>query len=157
MFFMGRNLNFLMSLILIIIFLIPMVFIGLIIAVSSASQDITIDALRIEQIKKDESSAMAAGAAIAVVGWWSGYKLGGLITLISADWFQSLGFDNYWQVTFILICGIIILFNLGLLFIPEYGTNERIRAQKEDQNHLRKNIKISGYICLLYTSDAADE
>ena len=122
------------------------VFIGLIIAVSSASQDITIDALRIEQIKKDESSAMAAGAAIAVVGWWSGYKLGGLITLISADWFQSLGFDNYWQVTFILICGIIILFNLGLLFIPEYGTNERIRAQKEDQNHLRKNIKISGYI-----------
>ena len=122
------------------------VFIGLIIAISSASQDITIDALRIEQIKKDESSAMAAGAAIAVVGWWSGYKLGGLITLISADWFQSLGFDNYWQVTFILICGIIILFNLGLLFIPEYGTNERIRAQKEDQNHLRKNIKISGYI-----------
>ena len=121
------------------------VFIGLIIAVSSASQDITIDALRIEQIKKDESSAMAAGAAIAVVGWWSGYKLGGLITLISADWFQSLGFDNYWQVTFILICGIIILFNLGLLFIPEYGTNERVRAQKEDQNHLRKNIKISGY------------
>ena len=122
------------------------VFIGLIIAISSASQDITIDALRIEQIKKDESSAMAAGAAIAVVGWWSGYKLGGLITLISADWFQSLGFDNYWQVTFILICGIIILFNLGLLFIPEYGTNERIRAQKEDQNHLRKNIKVSGYI-----------
>ena len=121
------------------------VFIGLIIAVSSASQDITIDALRIEQIKKDESSAMAAGAAIAVVGWWSGYKLGGLITLIAADWFQSLGFDNYWQVTFILICGIIILFNLGLLFIPEYGTNERVRAQKEDQNHLRKNIKISGY------------
>ena len=36
------------------------VFIGLIIAISSASQDITIDALRIEQIKKDESSAMAA-------------------------------------------------------------------------------------------------
>jgi PAT family beta-lactamase induction signal transducer AmpG len=122
------------------------VFIGLIIAISSASQDITIDALRIEQIKKDESSAMAAGAAIAVVGWWSGYKLGGLITLISADWFQSLGFDNYWQVTFILICGIIVLFNLGLLFIPEYGTNERIRAQKEDQNYLRKNIKISGYM-----------
>ena len=122
------------------------VFIGLIIAISSASQDITIDALRIEQIKKDESSAMAAGAAIAVVGWWSGYKLGGLITLISADWFQSLGFDNYWQVTFILICGIIIIFNLGLLFIPEYGTNERILAQKEDQNYLRKNIKISGYM-----------
>lgn len=37
MFFMGRNLNFLMSLILIIIFLIPMVFIGLIILITSKS------------------------------------------------------------------------------------------------------------------------
>ena len=43
------------------------VVIGLIIAISSASQDITIDALRIEQIGKNESAAMAAGAATAVV------------------------------------------------------------------------------------------
>jgi len=121
------------------------VFIGLIIAISSASQDITIDALRIEQIKKDETSAMAAGAAIAVVGWWSGYKLGGLITLISADWLQGLGLVNYWQITFIMICGIIILFNLGLLLIPENGTKERFQAQQDDQNNLKKNIRISGY------------
>ena len=47
------------------------VVIGLIIAISSASQDITIDALRIEQIGKNESAAMAAGAATAVVGWLS--------------------------------------------------------------------------------------
>tara|TARA_Y100000022_G_scaffold46107_1_gene38671 strand:+ start:166 stop:1521 length:1356 start_codon:yes stop_codon:yes gene_type:complete len=121
------------------------VFIGLIIAISSASQDITIDALRIEQIKKDETSAMAAGAAIAVVGWWSGYKLGGLITLISADWLQGLGLVNYWQITFIMICGIIILFNLGLLLIPENGTKERFQAQQDDQNNIKKNIRISGY------------
>ena len=76
---------------------------GLIIAISSASQDITIDALRIEQIGKDESAAMAAGAATAVVGWWSGYKLGGLITLVTADWIQSLGYNNYWQMSFIII------------------------------------------------------
>ena len=131
------------------------VFIGLIIAISSASQDITIDALRIEQIKKDETSAMAAGAAIAVVGWWSGYKLGGLITLISADWLQNLGFNNYWQITFIMICGIIILFNLGLLLIPEYGTKERIRAQQDDQNNLKKNIRISGYVGELITWTSA--
>ena len=131
------------------------VFIGLIIAISSASQDITIDALRIEQIKKDETSAMAAGAAIAVVGWWSGYKLGGLITLISADWLQKLGFVNYWQITFIMICGIIILFNLGLLLIPEYGTKERIRAQQDDQNNLKKNIRISGYVGELITWTSA--
>ena len=42
--------------------------IGLIIAIASATQDITVDALRIEQINKNEGNAMAAGAAMAVVG-----------------------------------------------------------------------------------------
>ena len=53
--------------------------IGLIIAIASATQDITVDALRIEQIGKNEGKSMQAGAAIAVVGWWTGYKLGGVI------------------------------------------------------------------------------
>ena len=45
--------------------------IGLGIAISSATQDITIDALRIEQIGENESKAMAASAAIQVglVDW----------------------------------------------------------------------------------------
>ena len=49
--------------------------VGLIIAIASATQDITVDALRIEQISSNEGKSMAAGAAIAVVGWWTGYKL----------------------------------------------------------------------------------
>ena len=42
--------------------------VGLLIAVASATQDITVDALRIEQIGEKEGKSMAAGAAIAVVG-----------------------------------------------------------------------------------------
>ena len=120
------------------------VLIGLIIAISSASQDITIDALRIEQIGKNESAAMAAGAATAVVGWWSGYKLGGLVTLITADWIQALGVENYWQVTFIIICSIVVLCNIGLFFIPETGTNERIQSQQKDQKNIQGRIGITG-------------
>ena len=120
------------------------VVIGLIIAISSASQDITIDALRIEQIGKNESAAMAAGAATAVVGWWSGYKLGGLVTLITADWIQALGVENYWQVTFIIICSIVVLCNIGLFFIPETGTNERIQSQQKDQKNIQGKIGITG-------------
>ena len=52
--------------------------VGLIIAIASATQDITVDALRIEQINENEGKSMAAGAAMAVVGWWTGYKLGGV-------------------------------------------------------------------------------
>ena len=46
--------------------------VGLIIAIASATQDITGDALRIEQIKENEGKSMAAGAAMAVVGWGTG-------------------------------------------------------------------------------------
>ena len=66
---------------------------GLVIATASASQDITIDALRIEQVDATEKSAMAAGAAIAVVGWWSGYKIGGMLMLFVADWLEKVLFQ----------------------------------------------------------------
>ena len=68
--------------------------VGLLIAVASATQDITVDALRIEQIGENEGKTMAAGAAMAVVGWWSGYKLGGVISLFSAEYLQKSGFEN---------------------------------------------------------------
>ena len=87
--------------------------IGLIIAIASATQDITVDALRIEQIGENEGTSMQAGAAMAVVGWWTGYKLGGVIALncaalsetagyfgISFISIPNAGFENYWQVTF---------------------------------------------------------
>ena len=44
--------------------------VGLVIAIASATQDITVDALRIEQIGENEGKSMAAGAAKADVGWW---------------------------------------------------------------------------------------
>ena len=50
--------------------------VGLIIAIASATQDITVDALRIEQINANEGKSMAAGAAMAVVGWLFGLVLG---------------------------------------------------------------------------------
>ena len=99
--------------------------VGLLIAVASATQDITVDALRIEQIGENEGKSMAAGAAMAVVGWWSGYKLGGVISLFSAEILQKLGFDNYWQLTFIILGSLIILMNIGLMFVKETENKDR--------------------------------
>ena len=70
--------------------------VGLLIAIASATQDITVDALRIEQISENEGKSMAAGAAMAVVGWWSGYKLGGVLSLFSADFLENLGISKFW-------------------------------------------------------------
>ncbi len=106
--------------------------VGLLIAVASATQDITVDALRIEQIGENEGGAMAAGAAMAVVGWWSGYKLGGVLSLFSAEFLENAGFENYWQLTFLILGILIILMNIGLMFIHETGHEERRIKQLEN-------------------------
>ena len=106
--------------------------VGLIIAIASATQDITVDALRIEQIGENESRSMAAGAAMAVVGWWSGYKLGGVLSLFSAEFLQNHGYENYWQLTFLILGILIILMNIGLMFVNETDNSNRYQKQKEN-------------------------
>ncbi|WP_440930862.1 AmpG family muropeptide MFS transporter [Candidatus Pelagibacter sp.] len=114
--------------------------VGLLIAIASATQDITVDALRIEQIGENEGKSMAAGAAMAVVGWWSGYKLGGVISLFSAEFLQNLGFENYWQLTFLILGILIILMNIGLMFIHEDKSNMREINQKSNDELISNKL-----------------
>ena len=114
--------------------------IGLIIAIASATQDITVDALRIEQIGKDEGKSMQAGAAMAVVGWWTGYKLGGVIALNAAEFFQQLGFENYWQITFLILGIVVIACNIGLMFVREEQSTERKKAQEQTDKMIEENL-----------------
>jgi PAT family beta-lactamase induction signal transducer AmpG len=120
--------------------------IGLIIAVASATQDITVDALRIEQIGKDEGKSMQAGAAMAVVGWWTGYKLGGVIALSAAEYFQQLGFENYWQITFLILGMVIIACNIGLMFVHEAQPTERLESQRKTDQMIEEKLGSSGTI-----------
>ena len=117
------------------------ILVGLIIAIASSTQDITVDALRIEQIEEHEGKAMAAGAAMAVVGWWSGYKLGGVLSLFSAEYLQILGFENYWQLTFLILGILVILMNIGLMFINEKEFSERQDRQKDTDKMILNNFK----------------
>ena len=114
--------------------------IGLIIAIASATQDITVDALRIEQIGEHEGKSMQAGAAMAVVGWWTGYKLGGVISLNVAELFQQIGIDNYWQITFLILGIVIIVFNIGLMFINEPQPLERAENQRQTDNMIQDKL-----------------
>ena len=117
------------------------ILVGLMIAVASATQDITVDALRIEQIGENEGKSMAAGAAMAVVGWWSGYKLGGVLSLTSAEYLQNLGFENYWQLTFLLLGVIVIIMNIGLMFVNETDYLTRYNEQKKNDELISKKFK----------------
>ena len=120
--------------------------VGLIIAIASATQDITVDALRIEQIGENEGKSMQAGAAIAVVGWWTGYKLGGVVSLTSAEFFQNLGFDNYWQITFLVLGAVIIACNIGLMFVNEVLQTDRSESQKKTDKMIEDKLGASNLL-----------
>ena len=50
---------------------------------------------------------------MAVVGWWTGYKLGGVVALFTAEYFEKIGVINYWQATFIVMGVVVILMMSG--------------------------------------------
>ena len=120
--------------------------VGLIIAIASATQDITVDALRIEQISENEGKSMAAGAAMAVVGWWTGYKLGGVVALFTAEFFENLGVSDYWQTTFLILGILIILMNIGLMFVHEPIQTDRQAKQKETDQLIEKKLGSSNFV-----------
>jgi len=120
--------------------------VGLIIAIASATQDITVDALRIEQINENEGKSMAAGAAMAVVGWWTGYKLGGVIALFTAEYFEKAGIADYWQATFLVLGVVIILMNIGLMFVHEPIETDRQSKQRETDQVIEGKLGSSNII-----------
>ena len=120
--------------------------IGLVIAIASATQDITVDALRIEQIGEHEGKSMQAGAAMAVVGWWTGYKLGGFVALNAAQLFQEAGFINYWQITFLVLGIIIVACNIGLMFINESLVTNRKEFQKRTDQFIEDKLGSSNFM-----------
>ena len=117
--------------------------IGLIIAIASATQDITVDALRIEQVGKHEGKSMQAGAAMAVVGWWTGYKLGGVIALNTAEYFEKSGFENYWQLAFLVLGIVVITCNIALLFVHEAQPTERQIEQNKNDKIFQDKLGVS--------------
>ena len=96
---------------------------------------------------------MAAGAAVAVVGWWTGYKLGGVIALFTAEFFENVGIEDYWQSTFLVLGGIVILMNIALMFVHEPSNNLRQIKQSENDKLIEKKLgssnKLSKFVAYI--------
>ena len=120
--------------------------IGLVIAIASSTQDITVDALRIEQVGENENKSMAAGAAMTVVGWWTGYKLGGVVALFTAEYFEKIGVINYWQATFIVMGVVVILMNIALMFVHENSFTERVLSQKKTDEIIKNKLGNNNFL-----------
>ena len=82
--------------------------VALLIAVASATQDIAIDAFRIDQFHISETQKMPPASAMAVVGWWTGYSLPGYLAFVNAD---SIGWSGVY-LYMAVIMAILMAFTL---------------------------------------------
>ena len=90
----------------------------LLIAIASATQDIAIDAFRIDTLSESESHKATAAAAMATSGWWTGYALLGAIPFYMAD-IPSLG----WPQVYYFLAAVILVLMGGVLFAKEPASN----------------------------------
>lgn len=91
---------------------------ALMVATAGATQDIAIDAYRIDVIGKKEANLQAAGAAMATSGWWTGYSLIGAIALFIVDF-------NNWQITYFFLAFIAFASMCFSMFLYEPLAKER--------------------------------
>ncbi|MGY2572802.1 AmpG family muropeptide MFS transporter [Vibrio sp. C8] len=100
------------------------------IAIASATQDIAVDAFRIDTFPKSESSKLPQASAMAVIGWWTGYSVPGYLAFINAD---SMGWNGvYYGMA--AIVGVLILFTL---LVGEPNTNREALQKQAEQRHNR--------------------
>ena len=101
------------------------------IAFFSATQDIIIDALRIELLDKD---LQGAGAAMTQAG----YRIGGIIAGAGALYFREI---ISWQYVFVILGLIVFLFMVLTVYIPE--NQQIIRESKK-----KKINKLHSYLLI---------
>jgi PAT family beta-lactamase induction signal transducer AmpG len=83
---------------------------------------------------------------MAVVGWWTCYKLGGVVALNAAEFFQKAGFENYWQITFLVLGIVIIVCNIGLLFVNEPQPISRTESQRQNDKIIESKLGTSNLL-----------
>ena len=106
---------------------------GLFIAFSGSTQDIAIDAYRIDSLADEDNQAMAAGSAMATAGWWTGYAgLGSIpFILVSKDTWQ-------WPEVFLVLAGIMAVLMITVLVVSEPTSNREETINQIQQAYLEK-------------------
>ena len=104
---------------------------ALCVATTSATQDIAIDAYRIDVLDLAEKDKLPATAALATSGWWVGYGVIGSIALYLSD----VGLS--WNTVFLLMAMFMPLFMLNTLCMKE-PDSARFAVQEQAQRAYQK-------------------
>lgn len=104
---------------------------ALTIAIASSTQDIAIDAFRIDSFQEDEKDKLPQAAAMAVIGWWTGYSLPGYFSFMNAD---QIG----WNGVYYGMAGFIVLLMLSTLWIKEPASQRELLQAKAEARYNTK-------------------
>jgi len=111
---------------------------ALLIAVASSTQDIAIDAYRIETLSEDETNKVPAAAAMATSGWWTGYSLPGAVALILSD---QAGIE--WKHVYLVMSLFVVASIIFVARIKEPTfSNDHVTQNREGGvfQHVRKTV-----------------
>ncbi|SIQ00872.1 AmpG family muropeptide MFS transporter [Marinobacterium stanieri] len=98
------------------------------VAASSATQDIAVDAFRIDQFAPHEKDSLPPAAAMAVTGWWTGYAWPGYLAFAQAD---QVG----WNMVYLMMAGVLVLLMLFTLCVREPDTGRDQLQAKAEQSY----------------------
>lgn len=104
-----------------------MAFAAILLGFSSASQDIVIDAYRIEAVKKEYQAAMSA---MYIAGYRIGMLVSGAGGLYLASYFADDTHYSYsaWQTTYLVMAGVMLVGVFTTLLIKEPEINKKVEA-----------------------------
>nr|WP_234996306.1 MFS transporter [Pseudidiomarina planktonica] len=111
---------------------------ALTLATASSTQDVAIDAFRIESFGEDEPRLQSAGAAMATAGWWTGYSGLGAIPFFLVD-----GTTWQWQDAYIVLGLIMAVIAFLVLFIPEPKRLDFAFQQEREMHYQEKLAHLS--------------
>jgi PAT family beta-lactamase induction signal transducer AmpG len=100
------------------------------IAIASATQDIAIDAYRIDVIGRDEQVKIPHGSAMATSGWWTGYSLPGAVAFFLAD---REGWT--WGDVYLALTGVVVLLLICVFIVPEPKTERDELIEKSEAGY----------------------
>ncbi|CAC9437771.1 AmpG permease [uncultured Gammaproteobacteria bacterium] len=99
------------------------------VAIVSSTQDVVIDAYRIEVMDISEKDKLPATAAMATSGWWVGYGLLGAIALYLSD------FGQEWTSVYLMISVFVLGFILNTLCLNEPESRRQVVQEKAQQDY----------------------
>jgi PAT family beta-lactamase induction signal transducer AmpG len=104
---------------------------ALIIAFASATQDVAIDAYRVEIISREETTKISHASATTTAGWWTGYALLGAVPFLLAD---RPGWT--WNRIYMLLAAMWVPMIVAAAMVPE-ARQRREKFKEAEEKYAR--------------------